>query len=460
MIMKWIHLLSNNRYEKKSSKQTITTTKQDFRSPYLVDVDRIVYSSYFRKLQDKTQVYPLAKSDYVRTRLTHSLEVSGVGRSLGYHIGKEIIKKYSLENISEHDFGFLLQAACLAHDIGNPPFGHLSEAVIQNFFLEKKEFLLNQMSEEEFYSIANFDGNAQGFRIITKLAGWGEEGGLKLTSATLGTFLKYPRGDVNTKNTSVISNKKIGIFYSELDALNKLSEDLQLIKIKGYNHSYYRHPLAFLVEAADDICYCIADIEDSFFVKITTLKEVEELLAPIARSPNKYIGDTLTRVNNLRKEHFYSKMTDQQKIEFLRGKAIGNLIDESAKIFLNNEEDILKGNFNSEILSLTVFSNEIFECKKFANKRIFKSHDKIISEITGMCAIENILQELFSIMFNNRTPKLQRIANLFGININTKDEILVFKEKSAFTKLQTITDIISDYTDRNLIDLYKCIKGL
>lgn len=451
--MNWEKLISTTRIGIEDTHKKIKEVFQkeaDPRSPYLIDVDRVIYSSHFRKLQDKTQVHPLSKSDYIRTRLTHSLEASVVGRSLGYHVGQKIINKYGLTNITQDDFGFLLQAACLTHDIGNPPFGHLSEEVIKNFFLEKKDYLLSYMSPDEFLSLVHFDGNAQGFRIITKLAGWANEGGLRLTSAALGGFLKYPCGDP-TAPKDIIGASKIGVFFGELDILNNIAHELEMTPIKNTKNSFYRHPLAFLVEAADDICYCIADIEDSFFVGITLFSEAEELLAPIARSPLKYPQSAKERTQELKKATFYKKMSTQQKIEFLRGKAIGNLIESVADIFLQYEADILEGAFNHELLSLTIYQEEIKKCKEYAQKRIFKSHDKISSELAGMCALENVLEELYNLIVKP-SPKSRRIANYLHLDNNS--------HLSLFEQISLIIDVISGFTDRNLINFYKDIKGI
>ena len=465
-VTRWEKLLSSARYDTKEN----ATESENSRSTYLIDVDRIIYSSHFRILQDKTQVHPLAKSDYVRTRLTHSLEVAGVGRSLGFSIGQYIVDKYKLKNITEHDFGYILQAACLAHDIGNPPFGHLGEESIIAFFRSKKDDLLQKITQEEYKNLITFDGNSQGFRIITNLAGWDKQGGLRLTYATLGAFCKYPRSYVSSETLEqykkennldyIVGSTKSGVLSSEKEIFEGIAEKLGLIRLIEGETFFYRHPLAFLVESADDICYCIADIEDAFFVNIISLKEVESLLAPIARNPNKvdaqgeqkYKGDARKRTTELRAETFYKQMDKRKKVEWLRGKAIGNLIEEVEKVFIKHEEEILRGEFNNELLKLTIFSEEIAECKYFARTHIYSSHDKISGEITGIEAISGVLEELYTVISNFNHPKAVRINTLLDNRLDPK--------KSHYENLILIIDIISEFTDRNILNFLKMLRGI
>lgn len=441
---KWLKLLSSQRLSNKS--------ELDSRSPYLIDIDRITFSTQFRRLQDKTQVHPLAQSSYVRTRLTHSLEVATVGRSLGYNIGKHLIKKYQLKNITEHDFGYILQAACLAHDIGNPPFGHVSEATIINFFTINRNHLGN-ITTEEFNDLINFDGNSQGLRIISNLAGYGNNQGFKLTYATLGAFCKYPRSSQNliSKHKEIIGMKKSGILQTELSIFQNIAKNLDLIEIEK-NNAWYRHPLAFLTEAADDICYSVADIEDGYATSLLSLKEVESLLIPLARNPLKYKGNSKERIAELRKESFYTKMTENQKIEFLRGKSISNLIDSTIEVFLNNEENILNGTFNNELLLLTPFKSEVEKCKEEARKKIYESNIKLKSEVTGITAIEGILTEFITTINNPNRPKSIRFSQL--INYNQYSEI------SDYNKIVCLLDYICNTTDRKLVELYHHLLGL
>ena len=262
--MNWEQLLSLKRFG--DTNKRLRKEQDETRLGFEVDYDRIIFSSEFRSLQDKTQVIPLSKTDFVHTRLTHSLEVSVVGRSLGRRVGQKLLEKHpQLQNIhgyQAHDFGAIVAAAALAHDIGNPPFGHSGEKAIGEFFKSGKGLnYKNQLNEKQYQDLCDFEGNANGFKIVTQ-SRVGREGGLRLSYATLGAFTKYPKESLPKKPTKHIADKKYGFFQSEKDAFIDVAEELGLTKRSDKDASYARHPLAFLVEAADDICYTIIDFED------------------------------------------------------------------------------------------------------------------------------------------------------------------------------------------------------
>jgi dGTPase len=264
MKMNWSQLLSLKRFGDKEPR--LRKDQNETRLGFEVDYDRIIFSDSFRSLQDKTQVVPLSKTDFVHTRLTHSLEVSVVARSLGRIIGEKILEKYpelSNEGYKMNDFGAIVASAALAHDIGNPPFGHSGEKAIGEFFKNGKgQQYKNQLSEKEWQDLVDFEGNANGFKILNETKR-GMEGGIRLSYATLGTFLKYPKESLPKKPTNHIADKKYGIFQSDLSFFKDVTQELGLISTgKNGNLSYKRHPLAYLVEAADDICYTIIDFED------------------------------------------------------------------------------------------------------------------------------------------------------------------------------------------------------
>lgn len=263
----------------------------EVRTPFMKDTDRIIYSSPFRRLQDKTQVHPFPGTDYIRTRLTHSMEVSTVGRSLGLAIGRDVVKRHKLDDgndplnqIDQSDFGNVLAAACLAHDIGNPPFGHAGEDAIRHWFLDDKYHLLKAVNvPEKRADLKAFEGNAQGLRILTRLAGWREQGGLRLSCATLGTFMKYPMGSrvtgQNIENEEI--RKKFGYFQDDKKIFESIADTLGLLPVSNDCGGRSRHPLSYLLEAADDICYLIVDLEDGYKYKKLKLEDVEGLLARI-----------------------------------------------------------------------------------------------------------------------------------------------------------------------------------
>ena len=327
---------------------------QPGRTSFQQDLDRIVFSAAFRRLAHKTQVHPLSDNDHVHTRLTHSIEVASVGRSLGNIVGSTIAGRLCNSRVSADTFGDIVQAACLAHDIGNPPFGHSGEDTIGRWFDTSVNSLAifgSDMRDVEKNDLKYFEGNAQGFRILTQLENNPWSGGLQLTYAVLGTFTKYPRSSVvhPIPNDSYIGGKKIGFFESERGIFEKVAFNLGLIHRSKQLYFWSRHPLAFLVEAADDICYAIIDIEDGFALGYLTFDEAKNILIPIA-------GD-----GNLRAD-----MTESEIIAKLRAVAIGELVNSASRAFLENEDALLAGTYSSEILADTPYGENIREAKLIA----------------------------------------------------------------------------------------------
>ncbi len=305
-MMDWTRLLSTRRFGQDHKDPVIAS-----RSPFHKDQDRIVFSSAFRRLQDKTQVHTLAESDYVRTRLTHSMEVASVGRSLGANAGQVIIDRHLKgSDYNPADFGHIVSAACLAHDIGNPPFGHFGEEIIRHWFAKGKgaEGRAEGLTPAQMRDFELFEGNAQGFRVLTKLQNWRNSGGLRLTYATLGTFMKYPRvSSVSAPAPGDSGAKKFGVMQSELDAFREIAAELGLLK-RGTEDYWCRHPLSYLVEAADDICYSIVDIEDGYKLGRLAYDETEDIMIRILGSPPKR----------------YHEVDDPtERISYLRAKCIG-----------------------------------------------------------------------------------------------------------------------------------------
>ena len=283
--MNWEQLLSLKRFG--DTNKRLRKEQDETRLGFEVDYDRIIFSSEFRGLQDKTQVVPLSKTDFVHTRLTHSLEVSVVGRSLGRKVGKLLLEKHPhLENVHGYrmnDFGAIVAAASLAHDIGNPPFGHSGEKAMGAYFKhgEGAQFK-KHLTEKEYQDLCDFEGNANGFKILTE-SREGREGGLRLSYATLGAFMKYPKESLPKKSTSHIVDKKYGFFQSEKDMFIDIASELGLTKRREDALNFQRHPLAFLVEAADDICYTIIDFEDGINLGLIQEEYALEYLINLVR---------------------------------------------------------------------------------------------------------------------------------------------------------------------------------
>ena len=389
--MNWEQLLSLKRYG--DTNKRIRKEQDETRLGFEVDYDRIIFSSEFRSLQDKTQVIPLSNTDFVHTRLTHSLEVSVVGRSLGRKVGQKLLEKHphlkTIHGYQVNDFGAIVAAAALAHDIGNPPFGHSGESAIGKFFNtgKGKEFK-EHLSDKEYQDLCDFEGNANGFKILTQNRK-GREGGLRLSYATLGSFIKYPKESLPKKPSNNISNKKYGIFQNEVEAFQDVAKDLGLLEQKfGNETSYSRHPLTFLVEAADDICYTIIDFEDGINLGLVQEEFALEYLINLVR-------DTI----NIKK---YNSLTNtNDRVSYLRALAINSLIQEAADVFNKNEERILNGEFTHALLDKCKYEAQIKDIIALSVDKIYQSKEVIDKEITGYEVIKILLSTFIDAVNNN-----------------------------------------------------------
>lgn len=379
--MNWEQLLSLKRFGDKHKR--LRKEQNETRLGFEVDYDRIIFSSAFRSLQDKTQVIPLSKTDFVHTRLTHSLEVSVVGRSLGRLTGQKLLEKHphlrDTFGYQMNDFGAIVAAAALAHDIGNPPFGHSGEKAIGEYFSHGngKRFK-EQLTEKEFQDLVKFEGNANGFKILTEHRP-GIEGGLRLSYATLGAFTKYPKESLPHKPTRNIEDKKFGFFQSEREFFEEVADELGLKKTReGKDMRYCRHPLAFLVEAADDICYTIIDFEDGINLGLIDEDYALEYLIKLVKdniNTSKYNGLTSTA----------------DRLAYLRSLAINTLIGEAADIFLANEEAILNGDFHVSLFDKSSYEAQITDIIKISIEKIYQSEEVISKEIAGYRMLSYLL---------------------------------------------------------------------
>jgi len=348
-MMNWEQLLSLKRYG--DTNKRLRKEQNETRLGFEVDYDRIIFSSAFRSLQDKTQVIPLSKTDFVHTRLTHSLEVSVVGRSLGRLAGQKILEKHpqlkEIHGYQMNDFGAIVAAACLAHDIGNPPFGHSGEKAIGEYFsLGNGKRFKEQLTDKEFQDLIKFEGNANGFKILTENRP-GIEGGLRLSYATLGAFIKYPKESLPHKPTKNIGDKKFGVFQTEKEIFEEIAEELGLKNVRnGEFTAFSRHPLAFLVEAADDICYTIIDFEDGINLGLIDEEYALEYLIKLVK-------------NSINTSKYNSLTSTADRLSYLRALAINTLITEAVAIFLENEEAILKGEFHESLFDKSSYEAQI-----------------------------------------------------------------------------------------------------
>ena len=437
-MMNWEQLLSLKRQGDKGKRLRIE--QDDTRLGFEVDYDRIIFSSAFRSLQDKTQVIPLSKTDFVHTRLTHSLEVSVVGRSIGRLVGKKIIEKYphlqEIHGYQANDFGAIVAAASLAHDIGNPPFGHSGEKAIGEYFsIGKGQKFKEQLTDKEWQDLIDFEGNANGFSVLTSSRP-GIEGSIRLTYAVLGAFMKYPKESLPKKPTSNIADKKYGFFQTDKEFFKEVADELGLIPNKSGNDiGYERHPLAYLVEAADDICYTIIDFEDGINLGLVSEDYALEYLIKLVKDTidtNKY--QTLT--------------TKEDRISYLRALAIGNLINDAVRIFIENEEAILKGEFPYALTDKSKYKAQIDDIIKLSVKNIYQSREVIEKELSGYQMINNLLDKFITAYNNNYEGKATNYDKLLLKILPEKHHI---EKGSLYERLLHICHFISMLTDGNAV---------
>jgi len=442
--MNWEQLLSLKRFG--DTNKRLRKEQDETRLGFEVDYDRIIFSSEFRGLQDKTQVVPLSKTDFVHTRLTHSLEVSVVGRSLGRKVGQLLLKKHphleSVHGYKMNDFGAIVAAAALAHDIGNPPFGHSGEKAIGSYFKtgEGAQFK-KHLTDKEYQDLCDFEGNANGFKILTE-SREGREGGLRLSFATLGAFMKYPKESLPKKPTHHIVDKKYGFFQSEKEMFADVASELGLAKRSNDYLSYQRHPLAFLVEAADDICYTIIDFEDGINLGLIQEEYALEYL--------------ITLVKNINKTKYSELKTTEDRVSYLRALAIGTLIDEAALIFMKHEDAILEGKFETALLDVSQYKAQIKDIIDISVKNVYQSKDVINKEIAGYEILNQLLNAYGKMAFNYFEGNLSNYDKLL---LNILPETIRFTSHSLYPNLLSVCLYISKLSDTNAMLLHQKIKG-
>ena len=441
--MNWEQLLSLNRFG--DTTKRLRKDQDETRLGFEVDYDRIVFSNAFRSLQDKTQVVPLSKTDFVHTRLTHSLEVSVVARSLGRIVGKALLENHP--NLSEkgykvNDFGAIVAAAALAHDIGNPPFGHAGEKAIGDYFLSGKgQKFKEQLSPKEWQDLIDFEGNANGFKILSQ-SSIGKKGGLRLSYATLGAFIKYPKESLPKKPTSHVADKKYGIFQSEASFFKELASKLGLENKSA--SKYNRHPLAFLVEAADDICYTIIDFEDGINLGLIEEEYALEYLINLVR-------------DSIDTQKYYALPNKSSRLSYLRALSIGALIEEAAQQFLNNEKSILEGTFNHALLDKCKYEAQINDIIKISIDKIYKSKEVLEKEIAGYRVIADLLNSFCKAAINTLDKKETNYDKLMLQLVPD-----YFKEKimTPYLTLISMAGFVASLSDSQALLLHKKISGL
>ena len=444
--MNWEELLSLKRYG--DTNKRLRKEQDDTRLGFEVDYDRIIFSAAFRSLQDKTQVIPLSKTDFVHTRLTHSLEVSVVGRSLGRIAGKKILERHPHLKDSLgyrfNDFGAIVAAAALAHDIGNPPFGHSGEKAIGEFFKNGSGAKYRSvLSDVEYQDLIDFEGNANGFRLLTQ-SREGVAGGLRLSYATLGAFMKYPKESLPKKPTSHICDKKFGFFQSGKIDFKDVADTLGLVsRTPGAEVSYARHPLTYLVEAADDICYTIIDFEDGINLGLISEDYALEYLIKLVHD----------KINT---KKYNSLNFKEDRLSYLRALAISTLITDTVAVFIANEEKILNGTYDVSLLDQSKFKAQIDDIIVLSVEKIYKSNEVIEKEIAGYRIISDILGVYTTALIRK---KEDIASNYDDLILQTLPEPYKNTETTAYEILLNACCYVASLSDSAAVHIHNKITG-
>lgn len=445
--MNWIQLLNPRR----TGEDTTHISNDPLRSRFEQDYDRIIFSHPFRSLQDKTQVFPLPRQDFVHTRLTHSLEVASVGRSLGKLAGQEILSNnqaLTKAGITAIDFGAIVAAAALMHDIGNPPFGHAGESAISGYFDSHRSDIDVQLklTPKQWADLTRFEGNAQGFRLVNKP----NYQGLKLTFATLGAFSKYPReSDIKDVDKQRKSQKKYGFFQGNKGVFSDLADATGLTRLsKGADLAWCRHPLTFLVEAADDICYNIIDLEDGTNLGLVPFETTKAMLVEILG--DKYQPEKLTRIQSLK-----------EKAGLLRALAIQELIQQCVGVFIDREKEFLDGSFDQALTDIIPAADMLSEIGTMSFEKIYKSQPVIEREIAGFEVLHGLLEAFCPPVVQWTTSQKLNWHQSTTFRLLPEELRDELKEvDDLYENLLKLLDFISGLTDSRALALYRNIKGI
>ena len=440
--MEWKQLISNKRFGQEHKH----AERHDDRSEFKRDYDRLIFSSAFRRLQNKTQVFPLPGSIFVHNRLTHCLEVASVGMSIGNDISRRVIQKRpELKETLVEELGTIVSAACLAHDLGNPPFGHSGEKAIQTFFSEGPGQKIKSMVSSEFWDdITHFEGNANAFRILTHRFKGRRQGGFVMTYSMLASIVKYPFASSLAGN-----HGKFGFFASEAESYRKIADELGIFckSAPGEPLKYARHPLVYMVEAADDICYEIMDIEDSHKLKILSFAETEHLLLS-------FFDEEIQQ--KIRQRIIDEELTDEnEKVVYMRASVIGKLENECVAAFLAHEEEILAGTFEGSLIDhISERQKKAYkECEKISYSKIYQSKPVLDIELSGYKIMATLMEVFVEAAVNpsrfNSKQLLRRVSSQYDIENENLEE-----------RIMAVIDYISGMTDIYALDIYQKINGI
>lgn len=440
--MDWQQLITNKRL----GQEDRHIERSDDRTEFKRDYDRLIFSAPFRRLQNKTQVFPLPGSIFVHNRLTHSLEVASVGMSLGNDVATALCERHpELRSTLLPEIGQIVAAACLAHDMGNPPFGHSGEKAIQTFFTEGKgSFLRNHVSKRFWCDITNFEGNANAFRLLTHRFKGRRPGGFVMTYSTLASIVKYPFSSTFAGNKG-----KFGFFESEQQIYETIAKEMGIKMLVSENGAvrYARHPLVYLVEAADDICYEIMDIEDSHKLKILSFDETADLLLGFF--------DEKGRANIHKRIEEENLTDDNEKIVYMRACVISTLERECVKAFAENEEDILSGTFSGCLIDhISQLPRQAYRhCAEVSKKQIYRSKPVLDVELAGYKIMETLMEQMTEAAVH---PDRYYSQQLIG-RVSSQYDI---HSDNLETRIMAVIDYISGMTDVYALDVYQKINGI
>ena len=436
--MNWTDLLSNKRYAQPHK-------SADIRSSFQRDYDRIIFSSPFRRLENKTQVFPLPGAQMVHNRLTHSLEVASVGRSIACRTVEKLAKKHPELKERQSDIETIVASACLAHDLGNPPFGHSGEDTISSFFKDGNgKVLKDSMMPEQWSDLIAFEGNANAFRQLTHQFTGRRAGGFSLTSATLATLLKYPYPSYNKGN-----RKKYNVFYSDIPAFEEVVNECGIPRVDPDHLVYARHPLSYMMEAADDICYLVLDMEDAHKRGIISTAAIETCFVS-------FFSEEKDKDFFRHKEKAYHEVSDvNERMAFLRAMLINKLVNCASDIFCKNYDTIMEGRFEKSLISfLPDFEkNALDKCRTESVNNIYRHPSVVKIELTGFNVIGTLLEDFIDAVMHPETSYNRKLLSLIPeqFRVDTDD---------TYTRVQSAIDFISNMTDLYAVQLYKDLRGI
>lgn len=456
--MNWQSLYTTQRT---GSSQAAKANPDPVRNSFLRDYDRIIFSSAFRRLQNKTQVFPLPGAIFVHNRLTHSLEVASVGRSLGKAVGEKIAAKYPAEGevfkeFYRYELASVIASACLAHDIGNPPFGHSGEDAIRAFFTElepqDKDTLAARLTENQRRDLEFFEGNSNALRILTHNFNEPEEGGYRLTYTTLASLVKYPCPSAEGFKKGLIATKKSGFFDSEIALYGQIAETLGIPRISGYENVFARHPFVYLTEAADDICYRVIDLEDAHRLHIINTTTFMDLFLPFFDEETNpytkrgYIESKLAAIND-----------DNQKVQYIRARWIGLMTEKLSEVFMAHEQELLVGTLEKDLLSCLpdTYNALIKRINEYSVTHIYNYRTVAEIEIAGYNVIGGLLKELVQAVLYPDHKKSKKVLKIMPAQFPVRGGV-----ENTYNDIQSVVDFISGMTDLYAIDLYRKLTGI